>query len=321
MTSSIPTVRAPAASAAQQEAGLSDHAIEYGIPPKGWRRRLFTVIFESDTRAGRLFDIVLLAIIVISVVIVMLDSVASIGKRYDAAFTALEWGITLVFTAEYIGRLISVQRPLRYATSFFGLVDLASVMPTYLAYFFPDLHALIDIRLLRLLRVFRIMKLTEYVSEYRSLSDALRASRRKILVFIATVLTIVVLMGTVLYLVEGAENGFTSIPISVYWAISTMTTVGFGDITPKTDLGRAIASLMMLLGWGILAVPTGIVTAEMTHRRGNLQDALPGILPPADPASERRCRACGTAGHSQSARYCQDCGAKLPDLADEGIGA
>jgi voltage-gated potassium channel len=289
-------------------------AAEYGIPASGWRRRMYHVIFESDTPAGRAFDIVLLAIILASVAIVMLDSVQSIGQRFDAEFTAIEWTITLIFTAEYVGRLIAVDRPLRYATSFFGLVDLASVLPTYLAYFFPELHALIDIRLLRLLRAFRILKLTEYVSEYRALGEALHASRRKILVFIATVLTLVVLLGTVMYLVEGAQNGFTNIPVSVYWAISTMTTVGFGDIAPKTDLGRAIASLMMLLGWGVLAVPTGIVTAEIT--RGHIRNIGIGGDGREGIGSDRRCPACDSVGHRTSARYCQDCGAELPIEAD-----
>jgi voltage-gated potassium channel len=210
---------------------------------------------------------------------------------------------TALFTVEYLARITVVQRPLRYATSFFGIVDLMAVLPTYLAFFFPELHALIDIRLLRLLRVFRILKLTEYLTEIRALGDALRASRRKILVFICTVLTIDVLMGTLMYVVEGPPNGFSNIPISVYWAITTMTTVGFGDITPKTDLGRAIASFMMLLGWGVLAVPTGIVTAEMTHRRFGVR------------AVGRICAACGSGDHAASAQFCAHCGKPLPATA------
>jgi voltage-gated potassium channel len=191
-----------------------------------------------------------------------------------------------------------VQRPWRYATSFFGIVDLVSVLPTFLAISVPELHALIDVRVLRLLRVFRILKLTEYIAEFQFLVTALRNSRRKIAVFLSAVLMIVVSMGTVMYVVEGPSNGFTSIPVSVYWAITTMTTVGFGDITPKTDLGRVIASLMMLLGWGVLAVPTGIVTAEMTsqHMRG--------------PAA-RTCGACGARGHTAEARFCHGCGRPL----------
>jgi voltage-gated potassium channel len=206
----------------------------------------------------------------------------------------------LLFTVEYVARLACVQRPARYARSFFGIVDLVAILPTYLALFFPTLQVLMDVRLLRMLRAFRILKLAAYVHEYRALGAALRASRRKILVFIGTVGILVMLLGTVMYVIEGPGNGFTSIPIAVYWAISTMTTVGFGDIVPKTDLGRAVASLIMLMGWGILAVPTGIVTAEMTSRR---LDRVETRL--------RRCVGCGSAGHSPQARYCQDCGAGL----------
>lgn len=284
--------------------GESPEARRFGMPAAGWRRRVFVVVFESDTRAGRRFDIVLLWAIVASVIVVMLDSVAGLAARYGRIFDALEWLFTIVFTVEYVARLASVRRPLRYARSFFGIVDLLAVLPTYLALFVPGLHALIDIRLLRLLRVFRILKLTEYVVEYRRLGAALHASRRKIAVFIGTVFMAVVLVGTLMYLIEGPENGYTSIPISVYWAITTVTTVGFGDITPKTDLGRALASVTMLMGWGILAVPTGIVTAEMTTQRIR-QGGLP-----------RACIQCGSIDHSRSARYCQDCGAALkPDEA------
>ena len=261
------------------------------------------IIFESDTRAGRAFDLGLLLAILVSVLVVMLDSVGSIAMRHGSLFQVLEWGFTLLFTMEYLARLACVERPARYALSFFGLVDLISVAPTYLAFFFPELHALIDIRLLRMLRVFRILKVTAYMTEYSLLGAALWASRRRIVVFIGTVLMIVVLMGTLMYVVEGPHNGFTSIPVAVYWAITTMTTVGFGDITPKTDLGRTIASLMMLLGWGTLAVPTGIITAEMTARRmaaESRQEPVPRI-----------CAQCGMTGHIADARYCHACGATL----------
>jgi voltage-gated potassium channel len=268
----------------------------------GWRRRLFVVIFESDTRAGKAFDIALLLLIFASVLVVIFDSVHSVGGRYPLLFDVLEWTFTLLFTAEYAARLACVERPGRYARSFFGIVDLIAILPTYLALIFPALQVLMDIRLLRMLRAFRILKLAAYIHEYHALGAALQASRRKILVFIGMVGIIVLLLGTVMYVVEGPENGFTSIPIGVYWAISTMTTVGFGDIVPKTDLGRAIASFMMLLGWGILAVPTGIVTAEMTGRR--LERGMAG---------SRHCAACGSSGHSARARYCQDCGARLPE--------
>lgn len=270
-----------------------------GKPLSGWRRKAFEIIFEADTPAGRRFDLALLAVIVASVVTVMLDSVAAVGGRYPLVFTLLEWSFTLVFSAEYALRIACVERRTRYIGSFFGVVDLLAVLPTYLALLFPGLQTLIDIRMLRLLRALRILKLTAYVREYRTLGLALAASRRKILVFIGTVAILVMLFGTVMYVVEGPANGFTSVPVSVYWAISTMTTVGFGDITPKTDLGRAIASLIMLLGWGILAVPTGIVTAEMTSRRI------------AEVREAERCEACGSGGHARDARFCADCGARM----------
>jgi voltage-gated potassium channel len=193
-----------------------------------------------------------------------------------------------------------VQRPWRYVRSFFGVVDLLSVLPTYLAFFLPAAHALIDVRILRLLRIFRIFKLTDYVAEYQLLGEALAASRRKILVFLSAVLMVVLVLGTLLYVVEGPQHGFTDIPTSVYWAITTITTVGFGDITPQTDIGRFIASVMMLIGWGTLAVPTGIVTAEMTARHQRQ---------PPEPAG--RCEECGAGGHAARARFCNMCGASL----------
>ncbi|MEO6321796.1 MAG: ion transporter [Polaromonas sp.] len=210
---------------------------------------------------------------------------------------------TLLFTAEYIARLVCTRRPVHYATSFFGIIDLVAVLPTYLALFVTGLHALIDVRVLRLLRVFRVFKLTAYVAEYQSLGRALAASRRKIMVFLSAVLMLVLVMGTVMYVIEGRDNGFTSIPTSIYWAISTVTTVGFGDIAPKTDLGRLISSFMMLLGWGILAVPTGIVTAEMAAQRR---------MQLTQETTTRTCHECLTEGHASDAHYCFHCGASLP---------
>ncbi|MEO8225230.1 MAG: ion transporter [Gammaproteobacteria bacterium] len=285
----------------------TEEAAEFGCPPQGWRRRLFIVIFESDTPAGRNFDIALLIVIVASLVVVMLESVEPMNGSVWQTFSVLEWVFTALFTLEYLARLSCVQHPLRYALSFFGIVDLLAVMPLYLAFAFPELHALVDVRILRLLRVFRILKLTAYIREYRILGRALRASGRKILIFISTVGLVVILLGTVMYVVEGPEHGFRSIPLSVYWAITTITTVGFGDITPQTDLGRAISSFMMLLGWGILAVPTGIVTAELAGERlgaGNF----------AAVRGEHRCAACGSVGHRADARYCQDCGTAFRPL-------
>ncbi len=268
----------------------------------GWRLRWYTVIFEADTVAGRRFDLWLIALIVLSVLVVMADSVQSLHSRFSGIFSALEWCFTLFFTLEYITRLVCSPQPLRYATSFFGVVDLVSVLPTYLALFFPEVHALIDVRVLRLLRVFRVLKLAAYVNEYQSMLGALTASRRKILVFLSAVLMVVVVLGTVMYVVEGPANGFPNIPTSVYWAITTMTTVGFGDITPKTDLGRLISSVMMLLGWGTLAVPTGIVTAEMAARRQHHEHVQ----------TTRTCHACLSEGHRQDAKHCFQCGTALP---------
>ncbi len=275
----------------------------FGRPAGGWRRRWYEVIFEADTPSGRAFDLALLAVIAGSVAVVMLDSVREIGGKHRDLFDVMEWAITLFFTLEYVARLACVDRPLRYARSFYGVVDLLSVLPTYLAIFVPELHALIDVRVLRLLRVFRILKLAAYLAEFRFLGSALRASRRKILVFLSAVGMIVVIMGTVMYVVEGETNGFSSIPISVYWAVTTMTTVGFGDITPHTDLGRLIASAMMLMGWGVLAVPTGIVTAEMTSMRFASDEAA-------------RCASCGHPEHPVGARFCHQCGESIgPDDA------
>jgi voltage-gated potassium channel len=211
---------------------------------------------------------------------------------------------TMPSTSELLGKPAGGWRMrLHYATSFFGVVDLLSILPTYLAVFFPEAQAFIDVRILRLLRMFRVLKLTAYVWEYQAMGRALVASRRKILVFLSAVLMIDVVMGTLMYVVEGPENGFTSIPVGVYWAISTLSTVGYGDIVPKTGLGRAIASFIMLLGWGVLAVPTGIVTAEITRQR----------LKEPEEEGPRRCDACGSANHAASARYCRDCGAPLPE--------
>jgi voltage-gated potassium channel len=273
-----------------------DHA-----PRAGWRQRLYRVIWESDTPAGRLFDQVVVAAIVVSVAVVLADSVHAGNARMRDVFTVFEWFFTALFTLEYVARLVSVERPLRYARSFFGIVDLLAVLPTYLALFLPELHVLIDVRILRLLRVFRIFRLTAYVTEYQLMGEALWATRRKVLVFLAAVLMIDLVMGTLMYVVEGPEHGFTDIPTSVYWAITTMTTVGFGDITPKTDLGRFISSVMMLLGWGTLAVPTGIVTAEMTLRHHARAPTLP-----------RTCAGCGATGYGPEANFCQQCGRPLP---------
>jgi voltage-gated potassium channel len=290
--------------AADRAEAAARAAMDFGRPALGWRLKCYTIIFEADTRAGRAFDIALIVMVLLSVAFVMLESVIGVRAEYSLGLAWVEYLFTAAFTLEYLLRLACVRRPLRYARSFYGVVDLLAVLPTYLAIFFPGLYALVDVRVLRLLRVFRILKLNAYVAEYSSLSRALSASARKIMVFLSVVLMVVLIMGTVMYVVEGPSNGFTSIPASIYWAITTMTTVGFGDITPKTDLGRVIASAMMLLGWGVLAVPTGIVTAEMSAQRH-------GALP-APPATTRSCHECLSEGHLADSAFCRDCGARLP---------
>jgi len=295
----------PPAAAPARPTWARRQAARLGRPPGGWRLTLYTIIFEADTRAGALFDKWLIALILLSVTVVMADSVASISARWGELFDVLEWGFTAFFTLEYLARIACVRHPWRYMRSFWGAIDLLSVLPTYLAMAFPGIHLLVDVRVLRLLRIFRVFKLTAYVSEYQMLGRALSASRRKIMIFLSVVVLVVLIIGTLMYVVEGPANGFTSIPTAVYWAITTMTTVGFGDITPHTDFGRFISSVMMLMGWGTLAVPTGIVTTEM---------ALSGRQPAV---TTRTCHACLTEGHLPEARYCMHCGAELPAYAPD----
>ena len=294
--------------AAMNTAAATDAAS--GRPLHGWRLKAYTIIFEADTVAGRRFDIALIWAIVLSVLVVMADSVQSWHNAFSTPFAIAEWFFTLVFTAEYVTRLLCSPQPLRYAKSFFGLVDLLSLLPSYLALFFPELYALLDVRVMRLLRIFRVLKLPAYVAEYQWLLLALGDSRRKIMVFMSFVLFLVIVMGSIMYVVEGPENGFTSIPTSIYWAITTVTTVGFGDITAKTPLGQFIASCMMFIGWGTLAVPTGIVTAEMAAHRGGMHEE-------SYAATTRTCHACISEGHLPEAIYCLNCGAKLPNYLHE----
>ncbi|MEM5427595.1 ion transporter [Cupriavidus oxalaticus] len=276
-----------------------------GRPETGWRQRWYTIIFEADTREGRLFDVSLLIAIVASVMVVMLDSMAAVHSRLGLLFTVLEWTFTLFFTAEYAMRILVVRRPWRYVFSFYGVIDFISIMPTWLAFFVPGLHFLIDVRLLRLLRVFRILKLTVYFEEAEILYRALVNSRRKIFVFLGTVFIITVILGTVMYVVEGPEHGFHSIPVSMYWAVVTLTTTGFGDMVPKTALGQFITSLTILLGYGIIAFPTGIVGAELAA----------SIL--KKPLTTRTCTHCLTEGHEPDAMYCKHCGSALPDYQND----
>jgi voltage-gated potassium channel len=287
----------------QQTPYVSQVPDTYGKPPAGLRRRMFDIIFEADTPAGRRFDVALVIVIMLSILAVVLDSVPRLHHDHGETLNVVEWTFTVLFTIEYLARLACVQRPWRYATGFYGAIDLLAVLPTYFSLLVPGSNLFLAIRVLRLLRVFRIFKLTLYIEEYTRLGEALAASRRKIMVFLSVVLMAILILGTVMYVVEGPENGYTSIPVAMYWATVTMTTVGYGDITPHTQLGKAIASCMMLMGWGILAVPTGIVTAEMSarHGRGSAARLLGG----------RDCPACGSSGHERASRFCKDCGAKF----------
>lgn len=266
-----------------------------GVP---WRDKLYRIIFEAETPIGKAFDVGLLVSIVLSVVAVLLESVESFKDRFGTELLILEWTFTVLFTAEYIVRLISVRRPSRYATSFFGIVDLAAIVPTYLSLLVAGTQSLIVIRAFRILRVFRVFKLIRFVGEATHLMKALRSSVPKIIVFLGTVLSIALLMGAVMYLVEGGDNGFTSIPTAMYWAIVTMTTVGYGDISPVTVLGRFIAAGLMILGYAIIAVPTGIVSSELFHSR-----------PPR--GNTRTCGSCLLEGHLDDASFCRACGAEL----------
>lgn len=262
-----------------------------------WRDKLHNIIFEAHTPAGRLFDIGLLLTIVFSLALVSLESVQSIGSQYSLLFNTLEWIITIAFTIEFILRLIVTRRPLKYLFSFYGLVDLLSILPTYLEIFFPGAESFILIRSIRLLRIFRVLKLFYFVREARFLKLALRAAMGKIIVFLLSVLSVATITGGLMYVIEGPENGFTSIPKGVYWAIVTLTTVGYGDIAPQTPLGQMMAALIMILGYGIIAVPTGIVSVELAeaHRK--------------EPT--KCCKECSLEGHDLDARFCRGCGASL----------
>jgi len=268
------------------------------LPRRPWRARLHELIFEADTPSGKAFDLVLLAAILLSVAAVCLESVRAIREAYGTTLRVLEWTLTIAFTVEYVLRLIAVKRPWAYARSFFGVVDLLALLPTYLSLFLAGTPSLLVVRALRLLRIFRILKLSHYVGEARMLRAALAASQRKITVFLGVVLTCVLIAGALMYLIEGEEHGFTSIPRSVYWAIVTMTTVGYGDIAPQTVTGQFVASMLMIVGYGVIAVPTGIVSVAMNDafRRSTNTQACP---------------ACGAGNHADDAIHCKYCGEKL----------
>ena len=264
-----------------------------------WKAKLHEVIYESATRAGKLFDIILLVLIISSIVVVMLDSDAAWHQTHGDFFRRLEWAFTVLFTIEYILRLICIKRPLSYVFSFLGLIDLLAIIPGYLSLFIAGSQSLLVLRALRLLRIFRIFKLTHYLSEMQFLLGAVKGSMKKISIFMLVVLTLVIIMGSVMYLIEGGRNGFHSIAESIYWAIVTITTVGYGDISPTTGLGKFVASVIMLMGYAIIAVPTGIVTTEMAiamRKKEHLNQA---------------CKGCGREGHETNAIYCKFCGEKL----------
>ncbi len=268
--------------------------------PSPLKERLWRIIFLSDTRAGRAFDVVLLGLIAASVLVVMLESVESYRLAHQRWFRLLEWGFTIVFTIEYGVRLWVVRRKHRYAFSFFGIVDLLSILPTYVALVLSGTQYLMVIRILRLLRMFRVLKMAHHFSQANVLMNALRASNPKIAVFLFAVLTLVAIEGTLMYLVEGGSNpGFSSIPQAVYWAIVTITTVGYGDVAPFTVAGKVLASIIMLTGFSIIAVPTGIVTAEIGSRLKSV------------PMDDRECDQCGWQGHDAAANYCKHCGCRL----------
>jgi voltage-gated potassium channel len=270
----------------------------------GWRKRWFDIIYRHDTPAARNFDLVLIAAIVVSVIVVMLDSDPEFHAKFGPELYAVEWGFTVLFTLEYFARMAVVRRPLRYGLSSWGIIDLLSILPTYLSVLLPGVQSLLAVRVLRILRLFRILKLTQYVDEGGMLVGALWRSRRKIFVFLSAVLTIVVIFGALMYVIEGPENGFRSIPTGMYWAIVTVATVGFGDIAPATPLGRFVTSFLVLIGYSIIAVPTGIYTAELAT---SLRQA--SHITHLD---SRACPDCGLEGHDPDALHCRQCGCALP---------
>ena len=262
------------------------------------KSKLFRIIFHTDTLAGKIFDIFLLFAIIISVVVIMLETIPSVKQQYGEILFYAEWIITIIFTIEYVLRIIISHKTVKYITSFWGIIDLLSVIPTYIAIFITGTHFIAIIRVLRLLRVFRVLNLSMYMSAGTAITTALKKSKTKIGVFLYAIIVIVVLIGTLMYYVEGVENGFSSIPRSIYWAIVTLTTVGYGDISPQTNLGQFISSMIMILGYAIIAVPTGIVSAEMVMTKNTEKDNI-------------ICENCNYKYNTSEAIYCSKCGSKL----------
>lgn len=271
------------------------------FPPEGkakWRVRLYEIIFEADTRTGKLFDITVLWFILLSVIVIFLESIQELGEQYSFYFYFIEWTFTIIFSIEYILRILSVRKPSIYIFSFYGVIDLLAIIPTYLSLLIVGSQYLLVVRILRLLRVFRIFKIRPMLAQAEILTRALKASRSKIAVFLFSIITVIVVIGTIMYVVEGPENGFTSIPTSMYWAIVTLTTVGYGDIAPQTPTGQILASFVMILGYAIIAVPTGIVTVEIAEAS---RKAI----------TTQVCPECLKEGHDKDAFHCKYCGAKL----------
>ena len=277
-------------------------------PHKGWKNKVHEIIYEADTPMGKWFDIILIFLILISVLLVMLESVKTIDANYHDVLLGMEWVITIFFTIEYIARIISIKKPFHYIFSFYGIIDLLSTIPLYISYILAGSQVLLAIRAFRLLRVFRILKLVRFLGEASQLKNALKASRAKIIVFLFAVLIVSVILGTLMYIVEGDEAGFTSIPTSIYWTIVTLTTVGYGDIAPITPQGQLIATIIMLVGYGIIAVPTGIVTVEFGKQSKNSTIANKDTYVHVN---TQACPTCAKEGHRDDATHCYNCGSKL----------
>jgi len=278
------------------------HPDSHGDIP--WRECTFKVIFDHDSLRGRLFDIALIVAILLSVIVALLDSVEDLHVRHGGLFQLIEWSFTLLFTVEYIVRLMVVKHPLRFIRSFYGIIDLLAILPMYLSLIFPGAQYLAVLRVLRILRIFEILHLRRYTRESSVLLDSLHNSWRKILVFLLAMLAIITVFGAIIYLLEGPENGFTSIPLSMYWALVSVSTVGFGDLAPVTPWGRLVASILILIGYGIIAVPTGIYTAELATSLRRKKDG-------------RGCDGCGSTGHEPNAHFCDQCGEKLSEKSSD----
>ena len=265
---------------------------------KKFKEKLFSIVFEADTPAGKAFDVVLLIVILLSVVMVMLESIQKVNREYRELFRIAEWVITVLFTLEYILRVWLTKKSLRYIFSFYGIIDLLAILPSFVGLFFTGAHGLITIRTLRVLRIFRIFKATRYITASKLILHALKSSGAKIGVFLLTIAMLLVIIGTLMYLIEGPENGFTNIPTSIYWAVVTLTTVGYGDISPKTPVGQFFSSIVMILGYAIIAVPTGIVSFEIARDKKTTTQVCPN---------------CMREGHDPDAEFCKYCGSKIND--------